>query len=232
MAEYMIAGPIIMRTAPRSLVARDMRSPVRWRWKYARSSRCRCAKKSLRRSYSISREAPMMIRRVREAEHASDDGERQQGHSIEANLARIHGEHEIVDRVLQHPGPGESHGCGGENAHETEQKRTAVPEDVAQQPAGRSHSLTYFFLATMSKELPNGMGRRRASAASPLTSPLRMALTAAAGTVKSMSPLGSRSGRSIRWTVRAARINGTSDAKRYVIRTASRPASSTSRVPL
>ncbi len=32
-AEYMTAGPIIMRTALRSLVARDIRSPVRWRWK-------------------------------------------------------------------------------------------------------------------------------------------------------------------------------------------------------
>ena len=31
-AEYMIAGPIIMRTAFRSLVARDIRSPVRRSW--------------------------------------------------------------------------------------------------------------------------------------------------------------------------------------------------------
>ena len=32
LAEYMIAGPIIMRTALRSLVARDIRSPVRRAW--------------------------------------------------------------------------------------------------------------------------------------------------------------------------------------------------------
>ena len=31
-AEYMTAGPIIMRTAFRSLVARDIRSPVRRAW--------------------------------------------------------------------------------------------------------------------------------------------------------------------------------------------------------
>ncbi len=31
-AEYMIAGPIIMRTALRSFVARDIRSPVRRAW--------------------------------------------------------------------------------------------------------------------------------------------------------------------------------------------------------
>jgi len=30
LTEYMIAGPIIIRTALRSLVARDIRSPVRW----------------------------------------------------------------------------------------------------------------------------------------------------------------------------------------------------------
>ena len=33
-AEYMIDGPIIIRTAFRSLVARDIRSPVRCAWKY------------------------------------------------------------------------------------------------------------------------------------------------------------------------------------------------------
>jgi hypothetical protein len=64
-AEYMIDGPIIMRTALRSLVARDIRSPVRWVWKYASGSVSRCAKKSLRMSYSMSRDAPMRIRRCR-----------------------------------------------------------------------------------------------------------------------------------------------------------------------
>ena len=34
----MTAGPIIMRTAFRSLVARDIRSPVRCAWKYASGS--------------------------------------------------------------------------------------------------------------------------------------------------------------------------------------------------
>ena len=33
LAEYMIDGPIIIRTALRSLVARDIRSPVRCAWK-------------------------------------------------------------------------------------------------------------------------------------------------------------------------------------------------------
>ena len=64
-AEYMIDGPIIIRTALRSLVARDIRSPVRCAWKYASGSCCRCAKKSLRTSYSMSREAPIRIRRAR-----------------------------------------------------------------------------------------------------------------------------------------------------------------------
>ena len=33
LAKYITAGPTIMRTAARSLVARDMRSPVRLAWK-------------------------------------------------------------------------------------------------------------------------------------------------------------------------------------------------------
>ena len=64
-AAYMIDGPIIMRTALRSLVARDMRSPVRCAWKYASGSFSRCAKKSFRMSYSMSRDAPIRIRRCR-----------------------------------------------------------------------------------------------------------------------------------------------------------------------
>jgi len=65
LAEYMIDGPIIIRTALRSLVARDIRSPVRCVWKYECGSVSRCAKKSLRMSYSMSREAPMRMRRCR-----------------------------------------------------------------------------------------------------------------------------------------------------------------------
>ena len=61
----MIDGPAIMRTALRSLVARDIRSPVRRVRKYSGGIRWRCAKKSLRRSYSISRETPMIERRIR-----------------------------------------------------------------------------------------------------------------------------------------------------------------------
>ena len=63
-AEYMIDGPIIMRTAFRSLVARDIRSPVRCAWKYAERQRLRCAKKSFRMSYSMSRDAPIRMRRI------------------------------------------------------------------------------------------------------------------------------------------------------------------------
>ena len=65
LAKYMTAGPTIMRTALRSLVARDMRSPVRLAWKYASGRRSRCAKKSFRRSYSICRDAPISQVRIR-----------------------------------------------------------------------------------------------------------------------------------------------------------------------
>ena len=64
-AEYITDGPIIMRTAFRSLVARDIRSPVRWVWKYGAGSFSRWAKKSFRMLYSMSRDAPMRILRIR-----------------------------------------------------------------------------------------------------------------------------------------------------------------------
>ncbi len=64
LARYMTAGPTIMRTELRSFVARDIRSPVRFCWKNDMGSRSRCAKKSLRRSYSNPREALMMTRRI------------------------------------------------------------------------------------------------------------------------------------------------------------------------
>ncbi len=69
---YITDGPIIIRTALRSLVARDMRSPVRFAWKYAASSVCRCAKNSLRMSYSISRETPVRIRRMRNRKYPAN----------------------------------------------------------------------------------------------------------------------------------------------------------------
>ena len=64
-AEYITAGPTIMRTALRSFVARDIRSPVRRAWKNDSGRRWSAAKKSFLISYSISREAPIMIRRIR-----------------------------------------------------------------------------------------------------------------------------------------------------------------------
>jgi hypothetical protein len=42
--EYMIAGPQSIRTAPRSLVARAIRSPVVWRWKKPSDSSSSLAK--------------------------------------------------------------------------------------------------------------------------------------------------------------------------------------------
>ena len=56
-AEYMMAGPSSWRTALRSFVERAMMSPVRLRWKKAGGCASRWAKRSLRRSNSISREA-------------------------------------------------------------------------------------------------------------------------------------------------------------------------------
>ena len=82
----MTAGPIIIRTAFRSLVARDIRSPVRCAWKYDSGSFCRCAKKSFRMSYSMWRDAPMRMRRDRNRNHAADHADAQQQAAVAEQL--------------------------------------------------------------------------------------------------------------------------------------------------
>ena len=69
--EYMIPGPRTERTAFRSFVARDMMSPVGCEWKKERDILCRCAKKSLRSSYSMRRLTPMRIFRIQNRKNPS-----------------------------------------------------------------------------------------------------------------------------------------------------------------
>src|SRR5438105_1565959 len=64
-AEYMTAGPTILRTALMSFVAYAMISPGGVFWKNRIERVWICARKSLRRSYSISRLATMIVCRTR-----------------------------------------------------------------------------------------------------------------------------------------------------------------------
>ena len=48
----------------RGFVARDIKSPVRFAWKYASGCSCSLAKNALRMSYSMRREIPMRTRRL------------------------------------------------------------------------------------------------------------------------------------------------------------------------
>ena len=89
LAEYMIAGPIIMRTAFRSLVARDIRSPVRWLWKYASGSFSRCAKKSFRMSYSMCRDAPVSSRRMKNRKTPPTSPMASSSDPYSSNFARV-----------------------------------------------------------------------------------------------------------------------------------------------
>ena len=106
-AEYMIDGPIIMRTAFRSLVARDIRSPVRCAWKYDSGSVCRCAKKSFRMSYSMSRDAPMRIRRVRNRKTPPTRPIASSSAAVAGQLAAGDAARQIVDREAQNQRPGQ-----------------------------------------------------------------------------------------------------------------------------
>ncbi len=56
---YITAGPATMRSARRSLVARAISSPTGKRWKNGAERSIRCPKRSLRRSVSTLREAPL-----------------------------------------------------------------------------------------------------------------------------------------------------------------------------
>ncbi len=69
--EYMMPGPSTIRTAPRSLVARDMISPVLRDWRKERDIFCTWARKSLRRSYSTWRLTPIRILRIQKRKNPS-----------------------------------------------------------------------------------------------------------------------------------------------------------------
>ena len=75
-AACMIPGPSSMRTAERSFTARLMRSPTRFFLYQGGGSRRRWSKRSWRISYSMSREAPMRMRRVRKRAIASPTARR------------------------------------------------------------------------------------------------------------------------------------------------------------
>ena len=58
----------------------------------------------------------------------------------ETDRVGIHRQHQIVDRVLQHPWRGHSHGRCGDDADEPDQKRAAVLEGVAEEASARRWS--------------------------------------------------------------------------------------------
>ena len=130
----MTAGPIIMRTAFRSLVARDIRSPVRCAWKYDSGSFCRCAKKSFRMSYSMWRDAPIRIRRIRNRNTPADHADAASSAApYKASFPRVTPRVRSSIGELQDPGRGERDAGGDDDAGKPE-------EEVAPIAAGRSRA--------------------------------------------------------------------------------------------
>ena len=88
-AEYITAGPIIIRTAFRSLVARDIRSPVRCVWKYESGSF------SQMREEVVAHVVLDVARRAdedpphQEPEDAADDADRQQQRAVQRELGAV-----------------------------------------------------------------------------------------------------------------------------------------------
>ena len=96
-----------MRTALRSLVARDIKSPVRVDWKYASGSRSRCAKNALRMSYSMARDAPIRSPRGISATKPLSDGDGKHQSAVIDQFSRsVTPALQIIDGPLEHPRPG------------------------------------------------------------------------------------------------------------------------------
>jgi hypothetical protein len=114
-----------MRTALRSLVARDIRSPVRPRLVVAERLLPRAAlKKSLRMSYSMSRDAAMMMRRIRNEEQARGTERhcRPAGRRKGSASGCVDAAVEIVDGVLEHPRPEQLERGGRDDADEAREQ--------------------------------------------------------------------------------------------------------------
>ena len=100
----MTAGPIIMRTAFRSLVARDIRSPVRCAWKYDERQRLQVREEVVPHVVlDVARGADEDAAH-QEPEDAADqaDAEQQRRRSA-TSFARVTPARQVVDRVAAAP---------------------------------------------------------------------------------------------------------------------------------
>ena len=102
LAEYITDGPIIIRTALRSLVARDIRSPVRCVWKIRERQRLQVREEVVPHVVlDVARRADENAPH-QEPEHAADEADGEQQRAVAEELRARDAARQVVDGVAQH----------------------------------------------------------------------------------------------------------------------------------
>ncbi len=130
LAAYITAGPTIIRTAFRSLVARDIRSPVRRDWKYDTG-------RSWRPREEVVPEVVLDVPGDRdddapheEPEDGADQGDGEEGRGVERQLAARDAGGQAIHGEPQHPRGDQRHARRHRHTGESDRELTAVAEQV------------------------------------------------------------------------------------------------------
>ncbi len=126
LAVYITAGPIIMRTALRSLVARDIKSPVRCCWKYQQLQPLKGRKKIVSQVVlELARRADDDSARE-EPEQPADGGQHEQEDRVEPDFVEGQALAQVIDGVFQDPRSTGRDCRRHHHAHESSSKSTAI----------------------------------------------------------------------------------------------------------
>ena len=87
----------------------------------------------------MSRDAPMMIRRIRKRKTPPAAASARSAAAYRRTISTVAPSRRSSIREFQDPRAGEADGRGGDDAKESENKRTAIPEHITQQTTTRRH---------------------------------------------------------------------------------------------
>ena len=139
----MTAGPIIIRTAFRSLVARDIRSPVRCAWKYAERQLLQLREEVVAHVVlDVARRADDDPAHQEQEQRADAARRRAAAAAYVTSFCRGDAAVEIVDRVLQDPRRQQLEGGREDDADQPEQEPAPVAENVREKASNRGPHLT------------------------------------------------------------------------------------------
>ena len=136
-AEYITAGPTIWRTAFKSFVARDIRSPVRCAWKYDDRHLLELREEVVAHVVLDVARRPDQDPAHQEAEEAADHPDARAAPAIQGQLPARDPGREVVDGELQHPGRGERDAGGSDDAGKPQEEVATIGPDVSDQTPER-----------------------------------------------------------------------------------------------